>query len=306
MPRLGSSRRSRIGATLTALIAAAAMGLAGCSQGTSTQSSDEAAVSSGFFSGSAVHSIEVEFEQADYDAMLETYAQTQDKDWIEATVTIDGTTFEQVGLRLKGNSTVRSALQEAGLMSRSTDTDEDTGYGDGEEGDGEANASEPETMPWLIRLDKYVDGQNYEGRSDFVVRGNNTETSMNEAVALAMLRDADVPAQESAFTRFSANGSAETLRLVVDLPDDDLWAADEFGAGTGIVYKADSEGDYSYRGEDATEYEDIFKVKTSGEDDLTPMINFLDFINNSTDEEFEEELPNYLDVQGLPRRDGTA
>ena len=58
------------------------------------------------FDPSVLHTIEVQFAEDDYDAMIATYQETGDKDWIEATVTIDGTTFERVGLRLKGNSSL--------------------------------------------------------------------------------------------------------------------------------------------------------------------------------------------------------
>ena len=54
-----------------------------------------------------VHDIEVSYDQADYEAMIDAYVETGEKEWIEATVTIDGVTYEQVGLRLKGNSSLR-------------------------------------------------------------------------------------------------------------------------------------------------------------------------------------------------------
>ena len=38
--------------------------------------------------------------------MIETYQESGDKDWLEATVTIDGETYENVGMRLKGNSSI--------------------------------------------------------------------------------------------------------------------------------------------------------------------------------------------------------
>lgn len=122
--------------------------------------------------------------------------------------TIDGKTFQNVGLKLKGNSTLKSAIQQ------STDS---------------LNAEE---LPWVIRLDKYMDDQAYLGRTRFVIRKNNTESSMNEALALAMLEEAGVATQASAFTRFTVNGSAEKLTLVVDVPDDDLWTEEQFGATT--------------------------------------------------------------------------
>ena len=58
------------------------------------------------FDSSTVHDISVEFDQSDYDAMIEAYQSTGDKEWISATVTIDGTTYENVGIRLKGNSSL--------------------------------------------------------------------------------------------------------------------------------------------------------------------------------------------------------
>ena len=50
-----------------------------------------------------------------------------------------------------------------------------------------ASADEPEGLPWRIKLDKFVEGQNYQGETDIVVRGNNSETSLNEAVALELI-----------------------------------------------------------------------------------------------------------------------
>ena len=67
--------------------------------------------------------------------MIATYQETDEKEWIEATVTIDGTTYERVGMRLKGNSSLRGVSDDA----------------------------DPADLPWLIRLDKYVDGQALDG-----------------------------------------------------------------------------------------------------------------------------------------------
>ena len=69
----------------------------------STVSTDEEAT---LFDDSVVHDIAVSYDQADYDAMIDAYVETGEKEWIEATVTIDGVVYEQVGLRLKGNSSL--------------------------------------------------------------------------------------------------------------------------------------------------------------------------------------------------------
>ncbi|MEZ5270152.1 MAG: hypothetical protein R2789_16830 [Microthrixaceae bacterium] len=47
-----------------------------------------------------------------------------------------------------------------------------------------------------------------------------------------------------------------SLRLVIEHPDD-VWMAENFDAG-GALYKAESTGDYSYRGDDPESYVDVF------------------------------------------------
>ncbi|MET0908860.1 MAG: CotH kinase family protein, partial [Ilumatobacteraceae bacterium] len=232
---------------------------------------------------------------------------TGDKEWIEATVTIDGTTFERVGLRLKGNSSL-AGLGGAGAIggvpgrtpAETGDTgDTDTGPAGGMVEFGGASADEPENLPWLIRLDEFVEDQTYQGYEDFVVRSNNTETSLNEAVTLALLSEAGLASQDAIATRFSVNDSADVLRLVVEHPDDDEWYETSFD-GEGALYKAESTGDWSYRGDDPASYDEVFDQE-GGSDvaDLTPLIEFLDFVNNSDDATFAAELGDHLDVDAF-------
>jgi spore coat protein CotH len=218
----------------------------------------------------SMHTMSVEVDEEELAAMIATYSAEDSKEWLTAAVTIDGQTFEDVGLRLKGNSSLRAV---------STDTP-------------------AQDVPWLIRLDKFVDGQDLDGSTDFVVRSSTSETSLNEAVALEMLGAAGLATEEAIATRFSVNGSDEALRLVVEDPDD-AWDAASFDT-EGILYKAQSGGDYSYRGDDPESYTDVFSQKSpSGEDDLTPLVDFLQFLDESDDESFAAELSEHLDVDAF-------
>jgi spore coat protein CotH len=230
------------------------------------------------FDSSYVHEITVEFDEDDYDAMIEEFTSSGDKEWIEATVTINGVAYEGAGIRLKGNSSLQSLTGGGGATDLSTET--------------------PEELPWLIKLDKYVEGQNPNGVNDFVVRSNTSETSLNEAVALDLLEAAGLAAQDSMAVSFSVNGSEQELRLVIEHPDD-IWMTDNFDA-EGALYKAESTGDYSYRGEDPDAYDEVFDQK-AGEDneDLTPLLEFLEFINTSDDGVFAAELDEWLDVDAF-------
>lgn len=214
-----------------------------------------------------MHEISVEYEQSDYDAAIAEYLDSGEKVWISATVTIDGDTLENVGLKLKGNSSLRSLS--------ATDDAED--------------------LPWIIRLDKFVAGQNLDGATEFVVRGNSSETSLNEALALDLLDASGLAAEQAIAVRFSAGGSEPTLRLVVENPGDE-WAESELGDV--LLYKAEAGGDYSYRGDDEEAYVDVFDQE-AGEDDLTPLIAFLEWINEADDETFADGLDEHLDVDAF-------
>ncbi len=231
----------------------------------------DASDAAALFDSSVVHDIRIEFDPDEYDAMIVTYETTGEKDWITATITIDGTTMDDVGLRLKGNSS---------LFGLTADT-----------------SGNPEDLPWLIRFDKYVDDQTYQGYGDLVIRSNSTETAMNEAVALELLEVAGLATEQAIATTFTVNGGETELRLAVEHPDE-VWVEENFDDEDGLLYKADSEGDYSYRGDDPDAYDDVFDQK-AGDDDLTPLIEFLDFVNNSDDATFAAELSDHLDVDAF-------
>ncbi|MCP5031845.1 MAG: hypothetical protein GY939_08585 [Actinomycetia bacterium] len=218
-----------------------------------------------------MHDIDITFDTDAYDEMIVTYETSGEKDWIDATITIDGTTFVDVGVRLKGNSSLFSVTSET--------------------------AGNPEDLPWLIKLDKYVDDQNYQGYRDLVIRSNSTETAMNEAVALELLGLAGLATEEGIATSFTVNGGDTELRLAIEHPDE-VWEDDNFDADEAVLYKADSEGDYTYRGDDEEAYTEVFDIK-AGEDDYEPLIDFLDFVNNSDDATFAADLGDWLDIDSF-------
>ncbi|MEV6305210.1 CotH kinase family protein [Actinoplanes sp. NPDC051861] len=223
--------------------------------------------SAALFDDSAVHDIGVAFEKADYDAMIATYLDKGDKDWIEATVTIDGSAYAKAGLRLKGNSSLREVSKD----------------------------SDARDLPWLVRLDKYTEGQSHQGYAEFVVRSNRSQSALNEAVALDLLGVAGLATQKAVPARFGVNGGDDVLRLVIENPGD-KWDADHFPS-PGILYKAEADGDYSYRGADAASYADVFDQETGGDSpNLAPLIAFLQFINSSDDATFGADLGKHLDV----------
>ncbi len=256
----------RAGALALAVGLAVGAALSGCSA--AGEESSPSARGQDVYDESVLHEIDVDLDPDDFTTMMESYAATGTKDWVRAAVTIDGTTYRDAGLRLKGNSSLRGA-----------DAD-----------------SDPAELPWLIRLDEFVDRQAHQGWTELVVRSSSSATSLEEAVALDLLEETGLASEHAVAPAFSVGDSDPVLRLVVQHLDE-AWEEENFES-TGWLYKAEAEGDWSYRGADPESYEDVFDQET-GEDDLTPLIEFLDFVNNADDDTFAAELPDRLDVESF-------
>lgn len=217
-----------------------------------------------------VHDISINVDPAEYVAVVDAYNRTGEKGWLEADISLDGITYQQAGIRLKGNSSLR----------------------------GITTTSDPATVPWLVKLNKFVEGQKHGDLGEFVIRSNSSSTAMNEAVALDLLQLSGLASQDAVSVKLTINGSAVAQRLAIEHPDN-RWMAKNFSA-TGALYKAESTGDYSYRGDDPAAYEDVFDQEAGKDNaDLTPLIEFLKFINDSSDESFRAELPDRLDTDAF-------
>ena len=161
---------------------------------------------------------------------------------------------------------------------------------------GAADVEKPETLPWLVKFDEFVDGQSYQGHEELAIRSSGTETALNEAVALELVGLSGQPTQQSFHSAVSVNGGDQDLRLVVEVPDS-VWAADNLD-GTGTLYKALSTGSWDYRGEDPLDYSDSFSIESrKKEADLQPVIDLLRFLDTSSDEEFARDLDEWVDVE---------
>ena len=219
--------------------------------------------------------------------MLSTFREDSEKEYIRAYITIDGTLIEDVGLRLKGNSTLQS------LSNNSMG-------GGGGGGMTQLSEDNPEELPWLISFDEYEEGRAYQGMTEIALRpaASGSEVAINETLALELTAESGQITQDYTFTSVTVNGSESAARIVVDAPDTEL--ADELGSG--VLYKARAGGSLDYVGDDPTEYEDSFKqINAEGAYDLQPVMTLMKFLNESTDEEFAEELDDYVDTESFAK-----
>ena len=261
------SRRGVFAAVGLGAVGAVILSGCGSSGGTSLAAS-AGKVTDGYLDPDSLHSVEITVDQNAYQEMIAAYTSNQTKNWIEATVTVDGVAHEKAGLKLKGNSSLQGISAD----------------------------SEPQKLPWLMRFDKFVDGANHDGMTRMVIRASSSTSALNEAVALDLLAKTGLASEKAAHISLSINGSDPVLRLTCqDL--DESWVAQNFDVA-GLLYKAESTGDYTYRGTDESAYKDVFDQET-GKANLTPLIEFLQFINESSDADFQSGLAQRVDVDKM-------
>ena len=165
------------------------------------------------FADGASHEVSIEWDEAAYADMIAAHEADGSKEWIQADITINGTLVSGIGVRLKGNSTLRSL----------SDSNGNGAMGNGPKGGGAAVSSGissdvPESLPLLIDFDKYVDGQTYQGITQLSLRPGSPV--LNEALALALTGASGQATQRYAYTTYSVNGSTTQTRLLVENPDD--------------------------------------------------------------------------------------
>ncbi|MDD9376916.1 CotH kinase family protein [Streptomyces sp. ZAF1911] len=269
----------------------------------------------GLYDTSVSHSVHLTYDQTEFNKMMKEFRDDGTKEYIKADLTIDGVYLEDVGIRLKGNSTLMSLRGDKGMSNIPQGAPAGAGGGDGGRSAGggpgagggalagliQYNLSEkkPEELPWLVKIDEYVEGRAYQGEREISLRpGSNGRVPVNEALSLSLADTSGQKAERYSFTSLKVNNGQAATRMMVESPDVDY--AEDIGDGNGVLYKAKAGGSFSYRGDDPTDYETSFKqLNKKGSQDLEPVMELIKWANSASDKEFARDLDKYMDVDSL-------
>ncbi|MBB6024163.1 spore coat protein CotH [Paenibacillus sp. JGP012] len=162
------------------------------------------------FNKTEVMSFSIDVDETAWQEMLDTAAE---ENYIKANVTINGTTIENVGIRAKGNSSLR---QVAG---------DDT----------------TDRYSFKIKFDEYVKGQTWNGLDKMVVNNMISDASyMKEYLSYDIMSYIGVDAPLFAFANINVNGKAWGLYLAVEDIDSGYLARAKNGEGE--IYKPNNDG----------------------------------------------------------------
>ncbi len=192
-----------LGAAVLAAALVLLLGLAG-KAGAILPAGENPGYVSRLFDGSRVHRVDIQVE--DWEAFL---ASAPQEEYIPATVEIDGEAFRQVGLRAKGNNSLRLTA-EYGLSRYSL----------------------------KLEFDHYTDGS-YHGLDKLSLDASFQDNSyLKTWLAFDIMEFLGVPTPLRSFVWVTVNGQPWGLFLAVEEPEE-AFARRNFGANHGQLYKPD-------------------------------------------------------------------
>ncbi len=157
------------------------------------------------FDDSRVHTVDLQVE--DWEGFL---AAAPAEEYVPCTVTVDGEAFSQVGLRAKGNNSLR-LTEEYGLSRYSL----------------------------KLEFDHYLDGGSYHGLDKFSLDASFQDNSyLKSFLVYDMMDSMEVPAPLCSYAWVTVNGVPWGLFLAVEEPEE-AFARRNFGADHGLLYKPD-------------------------------------------------------------------
>ena len=177
---------------------------------TSTTDIEQPDYITAIFDDDKVIEINIEMDETAWQEMLDNaYAE----EYTAANVTINGTTYNNVAIRPKGNSSLSQLV-----------TDDTT-----------------DRYSFKIKFDEYVDGQTLDGLSKLVLNNNMSDaTYMKEYLSYKLLASLGVPTPECAYAHITINGEEWGLYLAVE-PIEEEFIARNYGSTDGNLYKPESD-----------------------------------------------------------------
>jgi len=160
------------------------------------------------FDSSVISQIEIEVAEEVWQEMLDN---ALEEEYISCTLTINGETYREVGIRPKGNSSLT-------MVSR----------------------SDSDRYSFKIKMDEYVSGQSYYGLTKFVVNNcQGDSTYMKEILSYDLMEYMGVVTPGRGYAQISVNGEPVGLYLAVETLEEEFLARN-FGTDYGNLYKPET------------------------------------------------------------------
>jgi len=177
-------------------------------------------------------------------------------------------TIENVGFRLRGNTSLQSAKKS-----------------------------------FKVSFNAFTSGGVYEGLEKMNLNGEHNDPSILRAkMSWDMLREMDLPTCRTSHVALYANGNYMGLYLNVEHIDEE-WVKKRYGPKEGNLYKCLWPADLQFLGYDEEDYQvmagdhRVYDLKTNQQrSDYSQLVHFVDVLNHWSDADFECEIHRIFNV----------
>ena len=222
------------------------------------------------FDDSYVHEIRINSNStnllADLEAIYDPFPPNGNV-YLPVSVNIDGTILNSVGMRIKGFSSVN------------TPTDK---------------------KPFKLDFNEFVSGQGYDGLKKVNLNNGYADPAIQrEVLAYNIMRASGINAPRTAYTKVYLNDEFWGVYVIVEQVDKTFIEQNFGDSSGGSLFKATQGANLSDQGPDSSAYFFSYDLKSNALDGgtYTTLVNFIDFINNSSDVDFQAEIMNYIDLE---------
>lgn len=157
-----------------------------------------------------------------------------------------------------------------------------------------------------VSFNTFQAGRQYYGLDKLNLNGENNDPSIiRSKLSWDIFREMGVKASRANHVKVFINGTFYGLYINVEHIDDEF-VQKNFSDDSGNLFKCLWPADLTYRGTSVEAYKfesggrRTYDLKTNeDEDNYTDLANFIIFLNRSSDEEFAEEIEDYIHVDGI-------
>lgn len=225
-----------------------------------------------FYDSDAIRTIFLEIPEANWEALIEAFANTDFQ--LLATATVDGETYENVGVRFRGNSSY--SMVSSGMK-----------------------------RPLRLKFDVLEDGQNIHGyRTINLLNGIGDATNMRTFLYSLIARDyTEAPAV--GFVRLVVNGESWGIYQNQQQFNKDL-LNDQFAEAGGVRWKVpgspNGRGGMEYLGSEIEAYKSIYEIKNRDTDaSWEALVELFRVLHETPDDQLVEALEPILNIDGVLR-----
>jgi spore coat protein CotH len=200
-----------------------------------------------------------------------------DLPWAKGRITLGGKSFENVGIRYKGNGTIMDA-------SRSI------------------------KKSFKVELDRNGGEEKFLGIKTINLHCGVTDPSKcRETLAYSLYREAGVPAPRTALTEVwltvPGKYDKELLGLYTIVEQvGNAFLRENFGTDQGLLMKPEGVRDFDYSGDDWNEYEAKYDPNRKASDaEVKRIIDFTHLIHDADDAEFDRVIARFIDIDSYLR-----